>query len=51
MQNTSKPIFPLINGYGRYLRQRKLGESAALRESSSGYHVNDENDSFADLPP
>ena len=39
----------LINGYGRYLRQRKAGEKMALHETPVSYSVEDD-DPFTDLP-
>lgn len=43
-------VHNLINGYGRYLRQRKASEGSVLCESPSEYPANDETDPFNDLP-
>ena len=43
-------VHNIINGYGRYLRQRKAGGAMVLRESYEGYGANDEEDPFDDLP-
>ena len=43
-------VHRIINGYGRYLRQRKAGEAGVLHESVADYHTEDETDPFADLP-
>jgi hypothetical protein len=37
-----------MSGYGRYLRQRKLGEPRALHEDTVEYHTDDETDPFAE---
>ena len=42
-------VHNIINGYGRYLRQRKAGESLKLREFAPEYHT-DNDDPFSDLP-
>jgi four helix bundle protein len=39
----------VINGYGRYLRQRKAGEGARLKETPIPYYVDGIDDPFADL--
>ena len=39
-----------IDGYGRYLRQRKASEESGLKESPSPYGVDDNSDPFTDLP-
>jgi four helix bundle protein len=43
-------VHQVINGYGRYLRQRKASETAGLKESPSANLTNDDVDPFADLP-
>lgn len=43
-------VHNVINGYGRYLRQRKAGEESGLRELPATYAVDDSSDPFADLP-
>ena len=42
-------VHNVINGYGRYLRQRKASETAGLKESPPCI-VDDTSDPFADLP-
>src|SRR6266446_7517026 len=42
-------VHAIINGYGRYLRRRKAGETAALHDGFADYRVNDDTDPFADL--
>jgi four helix bundle protein len=42
-------VHNVINGYGRYLRQRKVGASAQLKEIPAEYYAADD-DPFADLP-
>jgi len=42
-------VHNIINGYGRYLRKRKAGDSLALHEVSTEYHVEDDDNPFADL--
>jgi four helix bundle protein len=39
----------IINGYGRYLRQPKLGEPKALHEDTVEYQTDDETDPFAEF--
>ena len=41
-------VHSVINGYGRYLRQRKAGESVVLHEPSASYGTTDDSDPFAD---
>ena len=36
-------VHQLVNGYVRYLRERKIGESLELRESSSAQSLSDED--------
>lgn len=43
-------VHNVINGYGRYLRQRKAGEKSMLKESPTAYEVDDTSDPFADVP-
>jgi four helix bundle protein len=43
-------VHNVINGYGRYLRQRKAGQKSGLKESPPPYDVDDNSDPFADLP-
>lgn len=43
-------VHNVINGYGRYLRQRKANEKAGLKESPPAYVVDGISDPFADLP-
>jgi four helix bundle protein len=43
-------VHNIINGYGRYLRQRKAGETLVMHEGFAEYHVGDETDPFDDLP-
>jgi len=43
-------VHNVINGYGRYLRQRKAAEKTELKESPSLHDVDDNSDPFADLP-
>lgn len=43
-------VHNVINGYGRYLRQRKASETAGLKESPPPYGVDNNSDPFADLP-
>ena len=43
-------VHNLINGYGRYLRQRKTSEGSVMHEPPSVYYTNDETDPFEDLP-
>jgi four helix bundle protein len=43
-------VHRIINGYGRYLRQRKAGAPAVLHESFAEYHTDGDPDPFADLP-
>lgn len=43
-------VHNLINGYGRYLRQRKSSEGSVMHESPSDYDTNAEADPFADFP-
>lgn len=43
-------VHSVINGYGRYLRQRKAGESGVLHEASVNYHTDQDADPFADQP-
>jgi four helix bundle protein len=43
-------VHNVINGHGRYLRQRKAGEKSMLKESPTAYEVDDTRDPFADLP-
>ena len=41
----------VINGYGRYLRQKRLeSQSSSLREAPSESSFDDEDDPFADVP-
>jgi four helix bundle protein len=40
----------VINGYGRYLRQRKAGDTMILHDGFADYRADDETDPFADLP-
>ena len=43
-------VHRIINGYGRYLRQRKAAQPGVLHESFAEYHADDESDPFAELP-
>jgi four helix bundle protein len=44
-------VYQLLNGYMRYLRQRKAGASIRLNESSPAYGFNDEDlDAILDEP-
>jgi four helix bundle protein len=43
-------VHSVINGYGRYLRQRKAGESGALHEDVASYRAGGEPDPFAEEP-
>ena len=42
-------VHNVINGYGRYLRQRKSSESSVIHEPAPDYHANDDVDPFEDL--
>jgi len=50
LKQLSWRVHELINGYGRYLRQRKVGDSSILREDAVEYHGENNGDPFADLP-
>jgi four helix bundle protein len=43
LKQNSWRVYQLINGYIRYLRERKTGESLALHEPSSAYGLNDDD--------
>jgi four helix bundle protein len=43
LKQQSWRVYQLINGYIRYLRERKTGESLALRESSPAYGLTDDD--------
>ena len=43
-------VHRIINGYGRYLRQRKASDPSVLKESFADYHTDDSSDPFTDLP-
>lgn len=43
-------VHSIMNGYGRYLRQRKAGENLVLREEAPNYSIDDNSDPFADIP-
>ena len=43
-------VHSVINGYGRYLRQRKADESGVLHEAAQDYRTDGDVDPFADLP-
>jgi len=44
-------VYQLVNGYIRYLRERKTGASVALRESTPAYGItDDELDAILDEP-
>ena len=40
----------VVNGYGRFLREKKAGKVSALREGSSVVALEGEDDPFADVP-
>ena len=43
-------VHTVINGYARYLRQRKASESGVMHEASQVYRAAPDDDPFADLP-
>jgi len=43
-------VHNVVNGYGRYLRQRKATQKTELKESSPSYDADNMSDPFADLP-
>jgi four helix bundle protein len=43
-------VHNVINGYGRYLRQRKAAGNSTLRETPPAYGASDDPDPFTDLP-
>jgi four helix bundle protein len=43
-------VLNIINGYGRFLRQKKAGQSLVARETAPGDLLEDEDDPFADFP-
>lgn len=43
-------VHSVVNGYGRYLRQRKAAESGVLHDASSTYQTDESSDPFADEP-
>jgi len=50
LKQLSWRVHELINGYGRYLRLRKVGDSSTLREDTIEYHTDENGDPFADIP-
>ncbi len=42
-------VHNVINGYGRYLRQRKAAEKSDLKEISPSYQTDEADDPFADV--
>jgi four helix bundle protein len=42
LKQQASQVHQLVNGYIRYLRERKTGESSALHESSSAYGMTDD---------
>ena len=43
-------VHSVVNGYDRYLRQRKAAESGVLHDASGSYQADDGTDPFADEP-
>jgi hypothetical protein len=43
-------VLGLINGYGRYLRQRKTNQAGEMHEDTLPYHSDENADWAADLP-
>jgi four helix bundle protein len=50
LEELADHILRLINGYGRYLRQRKAAQKSELHEPPTPYSTPDEEDPFSDLP-
>ena len=46
--NTKSPC--LINGYGRFLRQKKAGKASALHEGEAAVAFDENDDPFAEAP-
>ncbi len=40
----------VINGYGRFLRQKRAGKASALHEGEAAAALDENDDPFADVP-